>query len=94
MNITIEACKPESYVGCPAPKVDLPECENGWEVGNGTVACAEPYVVDPLAATGLGLDPTLHVVLAFGLILAGAVGMVGGSRMMRHGRELRKAAKR
>jgi len=93
MIITIETCKADTYVGCPAPKVDLPECENGWEIGNGTATCAvEPMPVN-LATTG-PTDPTGALVLAWSAILIGSLGMVAARRMMRHGRELRKAAKR
>lgn len=94
MNISIEACKADTYVGCPAPATVPPKCESGWEIGNGTMTCAVEPTPDNLATTGSDFDTTGALVLAWSAILIGSVGMVAARRMMRHGRELRKAAKR
>lgn len=91
MNITIEPCKPDTYVGCPAPATVPPECADGWEIGNGTIVCAAP---PPLAATGLPIDPMAGIALSFALILVGAIGLASSRVMIQRGREKTKAAKR
>lgn len=72
MNVATEECKPESYVGCPAPTVDLPECEGGWEIGNGTAVCATQVPDASLAVTGSD-----GASLAIGVVLGLAVGFTG-----------------
>lgn len=82
MDITIEACKPDSYVGCPAPAVTPPECAHGWEIGNGTITCAAvPAQRDePLAATGPAVDPWIGLVLAAAAIVMGFYGIAWSRR--------------
>lgn len=64
-----ETCKPDTYVGCPAPATPVSEV---------VVRPAED-----LATTGI--DPTAGLVLAWAMILAGAVGLAA-SRRMRKGK--------
>ncbi|QCW22311.1 membrane protein [Microbacterium phage Luna18] len=69
MDITLEVCK-DTYVTTCAPihpPTFLPDCEDGWEIGNGTAVCAtqQPSGV-PLAATGADGD------LLTGLVAGGA----------------------
>lgn len=52
MEVSTVECKPDSYVGCPAPTVDLPECEHGWEFGNNTAVCATQAFPGNLPETG------------------------------------------
>lgn len=54
MDITMEVCKDTYVTSCtPAPPVFLPDCEHGWELGNGTAVCATQQPTSaPLAATG------------------------------------------
>lgn len=64
----VQTCNPAHP---PAP---LPECEHGWEIGNGTAVCAtqQPTSV-PLAATG-GEPVTGLAALGVALVLgAGAL---------------------
>ena len=53
-TITITAAEECTGYACPpAETVDLPECEYGWEIGNGTAVCAtQQPQPDALAATG------------------------------------------
>ena len=73
MEIATVTCKPDTYVGCPAPAVDLPECEYGWDLGNGTAVCATvPPPSAPLAATGADMGLTVGCwLLAAALICVG-----------------------
>lgn len=75
MDVRTETtCLPDTYVGCPAPPVDLPECEHGWELGNGTAVCAtQQPSAPPLAATGADGGMAFAYV-ALGLAIA-AVGL-------------------
>ncbi|QWS69709.1 hypothetical protein SEA_WILLIAMSTRONG_42 [Microbacterium phage WilliamStrong] len=74
MDITLEVCKDTYVTSCtPAPKVDLPECEDGWELGNGTAVCATQQPTN-LATTGGGSEPlwllgVVGVLLVVGLAL-------------------------
>lgn len=52
MDIRITECKDTYVTSCtPPPPVDLPECEDGWEIGNGTAVCTTQSE-DSLALTG------------------------------------------
>jgi len=72
MTITIEACKADTYVGCPPPATTPPECgDAGWEIGNGTITCATVTVTrEPLPATGV--DP--GAIVASSLLAAVLIG--------------------
>ena len=83
MNIRIEVCKDTYVTSCtPAQPVDLPECEDGWEIGNGTAVCStQAPVADDLATTGS--DPTVSIFmlgLAIGAILVGGYGVIWSQR--------------
>lgn len=53
IQIVAAECRPDTYVGCPAPGVELPDCEHGWEIGNGTAVCSTtPPAPVELATTG------------------------------------------
>lgn len=81
VTITVEDCKPDSYVGCPMPKVDLPECEYGWDLGNGTAVCAtQPAPSAPLAATGADLGLTVGCWLLAAALICGGLALVRRSR--------------
>lgn len=73
----------EGYQCPPSTSVDLPECEQGWEIGNGTAVCAtqQPNLTD-LAVTGGEVEGSM-VVLAVVLIVLGGIGMFG--RMVKRG---------
>lgn len=76
MDISVEVCKDTYVVTCtPAnPPSFLPECEHGWELGNGTAVCAtEQPPSSPLAATGA--DPTAGVALGAALAVAGLLAL-------------------
>jgi hypothetical protein len=84
-TISLEECKDTYVTSCtPAPPVDLPECEDGWEIGNGTAVCAtQAPVADNLAVTGG--DPTMSMFMlgvALGAILVGAYGVIWGQRRL------------
>lgn len=68
-------CRADTYVGCPPPTVDLPDCEDGWEFGNGTAVCAT--VQPPAALPATGIDPGAAV----GFTLLGVV-LIGSSIVM------------
>jgi len=92
MIITLEACKPETYVGCPAPAVTPPtDCEAGYEIGNGTIVCASvPAQREPLAATGGDLALSLALIgIALALVSLGIalVGLVAIERAAKRRRE-------
>lgn len=94
MIITTDTCKPESYVGCPAPATVPPsDCANGWELDGQSLVCAADVPAD-LAATGLPIDPSAGVALAFSLIIVGAIGLASSKVMIQRGRAKSKAAKR
>lgn len=62
----VTTCNPEH------PAQPLPECEHGWEVGNGSVSCATQQPTSaPLAATGA--DAGAYV--GFGLLAALLLGL-------------------
>lgn len=67
MDISLEVCKDTYVQSCTPvnPPSFLPDCEDGWAVGNGTAVCAtqQPASV-PLATTGGDL--------ATGLLAGGA----------------------
>lgn len=77
VSITLEPCRDNYVVTCtPAPKVDLPECDNGWEIGNGTAVCATAQPTqDHLATTGV--DATGSVLLLAAALVAIVVGSWG-----------------
>jgi len=81
-----EECKPESYVGCPQPGIDLPDCPGGWEFGNNTAVCATD-VPPPLAATGADL-PLGFAAAGIVLVLAGVYALL----LARHPRRRRERA--
>lgn len=66
----MEECRDTYVTTCTPqhPATLLPNCEDGWEIGNGTAVCAtqQPTSV-PLATTGANGD------LATGLAAGGAV---------------------
>lgn len=74
----MDECK--GYACPPSTTVDLPQCEHGWELGNGTAVCAaEPAPSAPLAATGA--DPA-------GLVLAGSAPVAAGLAALRRRRRV------
>ncbi|WKW85435.1 hypothetical protein SEA_MILANI_44 [Microbacterium phage Milani] len=76
----MDECKDNYVVTCnPAPPVYLPECEDGWEIGNGTAVCATPEPMADLAPTG-GEVPFAVFGLAVALLAAGVVATVRGRR--------------
>lgn len=80
-----DECK--GYACPPSTTVDLPECEHGWELGNGTAVCAtEQPAMAPLAATGP--DP---LSLGLGALLGFAIGLAGLALMRRSRRREREA---
>lgn len=86
MDIRVEVCKDTYVTSCtPAPPVDLPECEHGWELGNGTAVCAtEQPPSAPLAATGGDLGVAVGGgALAAALLCAGVALAIRARRKRR-----------
>lgn len=87
MDITLEACKDTYVVTCNPvnPPAFLPDCEDGWEIGNGTAVCTTQQTTTTLPATGGDL-PT-------GLAAGGAVLVLVGlyALCLVHLRKKRKA---
>lgn len=68
-TITVEECKDTYVTSCtPPPTINLPECENGWEIGNGTAVCATSQP-DALAATGMSFND-FGAIMLLGVALA------------------------
>lgn len=90
VSITLEPCRDNYVVTCtPAPKVDLPNCEHGWEIGNGTAVCATAQPTQEHLAT-TGVDATDSVVLlaaALVAIVVGSWGILRSQVMIRRERE-------
>lgn len=80
-----DECK--GYACPPSTTVDLPECEDGWEIGNGTAVCAtQQPTTAPLAATGV--DPlSLGLGAVIGLLLG-----LAGLALIRRGRRRERQA--
>ncbi|AVR56890.1 hypothetical protein PBI_TRISCUIT_17 [Microbacterium phage Triscuit] len=80
-----EECKDTYVHTCNPvnPPQELPECEDGWEFGNGTVVCAtqQPTATD-LATTGG--DPTLAITL---LVVGVGMAAIGGLLVIRRARQ-------
>ncbi|QCQ57489.1 hypothetical protein SEA_SUCHA_44 [Microbacterium phage Sucha] len=73
-------CKETYVTTCnPAPPVFLPNCEDGWEIGNGTAVCVTPEPMADLPATG-GELPFVGLTVALALIAAGVAATVRGPR--------------
>lgn len=93
MGISVEVCKDTYVASCqPAPPVFLPDCEHGWEFGNGTAVCAtEQPPSAPLAATGNTLDPWGGLALAVAAIVLGGWGLAWSQkRVAREEEEARR----
>ncbi|QUE25626.1 hypothetical protein SEA_SADLAD_80 [Microbacterium phage SadLad] len=80
--ITVTECKPDSYVGCPAPSYQPPECgDAGWEMnGQGQLVCATEQPPAPLAATGA------DGVMMGGGVIAALLVIVAGGKLLLHRR--------
>lgn len=79
MDISAETCKDTYVQSCTPsnPPSFLPDCEDGWEMGNGTAVCAtQQPASDPLPATGNSLDPWGALALALAAIVLGSWGVL------------------
>lgn len=84
-----EECRPDTYVMCPEPS-PLPDCEDGWEIGNGTAVCSTQTTTD-LAQTGGQVDGVL-LGMGAGVIVLGVAMMVHASLLQRRHRRQRRQA--
>lgn len=81
MNIEVTECRDTYVQTCtPAnPPSFLPDCEHGWELGNGTAVCASQQPTSaPLAATGA--DGGVYVGFGLLALLLVGTGLVMGLR--------------
>lgn len=79
--MTTATCPPDTYVPCGIPEVPA------------SSVVVEPTVVHDVLLATTGLDGSVWSLIAWGVILIGAAGLVTASRMIRAGRERSKAGK-
>ncbi|WNM75088.1 membrane protein [Microbacterium phage Morrigan] len=73
MDITLEVCKDTYVTTCTPvnPPSFLPDCEDGWEIGNGTAVCAtQQPATESLPETG-GEPVVAVAVIGVAVVLLG-----------------------